>query len=63
MFEQAALAEQFRVLIAKEQQAVKICADLEAKAADPSFRQEIGQLLREKQHHIELAQRLLEIVQ
>lgn len=63
MFEQAILAEQFRGLLAKEQQAVRMCADLEAKAADPAFRQELGQLRRDKQRHIELTQRLLEIVQ
>jgi len=63
MFEQAILAEQFRALLAKEQQAARIYTDLEAKAPDPDFRREVGQLLREKQRHIELAQRLLEIVQ
>ncbi|HUS47210.1 MAG TPA: hypothetical protein VM098_03760 [Phycisphaerae bacterium] len=63
MFEQASLAEVFGALLAKEQQAAKLCADLEAKAADPAFRQEIGQLRREKQRHVELTQRLLEIVQ
>jgi len=63
MFEQAILTEQFQAILAKEQEAARLCADLEAKSGDPAFRKQIQQLRREKQRQIELTRRLLEIVQ
>jgi hypothetical protein len=63
MFDQAALAEHFQLLLARQEKAARIYADMEAKAADPAFRRQVAQLRREKQRHVELAQRLLEIVQ
>ena len=62
MFEQAMLAEQFQNLLAKEQEAADFYAGLEGKVIEPGLKQQIEQLAREKQRHVELTQRLLEIV-
>ena len=62
MFEGAVLAEQFEELLDREQEAVRLYAAWVSEAADPTMREEVEQLLREKQRHIELTERLLEIV-
>jgi rubrerythrin len=63
MFEQAMLREQFQALLRQEQQAEKLYADLVAKLTDPELLQRVQQLHRDKQRHIRLAERLLEIVE
>ena len=62
MFEEAVLAVQFEELLDREREAVRLYAEWVSEAADSSMREEVEQLLREKQRHIELTERLLEIV-
>ena len=62
MLEQATLREQFHRLLAHEQQALEACAELAANLEDPAVRQKVEQLRRDKQRHVELTERLLEIV-
>lgn len=62
MLEQAVLREQFQMLLSQEQQALQAYADLVAKVDDPAVREQVEQLRREKQRHVELTERLLEIV-
>ncbi len=62
MLEQALLSEQFRVLLAKEQEVAKRYAELVSKVEDPSLRQQVARLCRDKNRHVRLAERLLEIV-
>ena len=63
MLEQAQLAEQFRKLLATEQQAEAVYAQLSRQAGDPDVKTQALQLLREKQKHIRLTERLLEILE
>ena len=63
MFEQAVLREQFQALLQSERQAAACYAELAAKIEDPQFRQQAEQLHRDKQRHILLAERLLEIIE
>jgi len=62
MLEQAALREQFQQLLATERQAQQVYAELLAKTDDQKIRQQIEQLCRDKQRHMQLAERLLEIL-
>lgn len=62
MLEQAVLREQFQMLLSQEQQALQAYADLVTKVDDPAIREQVEQLRREKQRHVELTERLLEIV-
>jgi len=62
MLEQATLREQFQTLLSQEQQALEAYAELAAKVTDPAVRQQVEQLHRDKQRHVELTERLLEIV-
>jgi rubrerythrin len=62
MFEQAILAERFASLLTEQQSAERMYADLVPRITDPRLREQIEQLHREKQRHIELTERLLEIV-
>ena len=57
------LREQFLTLLEMERQAEHAYADLAGRMADPSLRQQIELLHRDKQRHIALAERLLEIVE
>ena len=63
MLEQAMLREQFLTLLDKERQAERLYADLSVRLSDPVLRRQIEQLHRDKQRHIALAERLLEIVE
>jgi len=63
MLEQALLREQFEELLSQERQAARGYAELAAKIDDPAVRQQLQQVQREKQRHIELTERLLEIVE
>jgi rubrerythrin len=63
MFEQVQLAEQFRRLLDSEQQVQQTYAELAAELTDPAQRSQIEQLAREKYRHVEMARRLLEMVE
>jgi len=62
MFEEAQLAEQFNALLDQQQQAADCYAAVAAKTDDPLMRRQVEQVQREKHRHIQLIQRLLEIV-
>ena len=62
MFDEAVLAVQFEELLDREREAVRLYAEWVSEAGDPFLREEVEQLLREKQRHIVLTERLLEIV-
>ena len=61
MFEQAMLRELIREFMDETQQVEQTYAGL-AQEGDPARRAEAQQLMREKQRHLELSERLLEIV-
>ena len=63
MLETVFIEEQFQSLLDRAQQAEQMYAALADSAEDPSVRAEMDQLRRDKQRHIRLAQRLLEIVE
>lgn len=62
MFEQAMLARQFQDLLEQERQAEKIYAQYAQGLPPGELRNSIEQIRFEKQRHIELTQRLLEII-
>jgi len=62
MFEEAQLAEQFNALLDQQQQAANYYAAMAAKTDDPQMRSQVEQVYREKSRHIQLTQRLIEIV-
>ena len=62
MLEQALLSEQFRALLEKEQEVARCYAELVARVEDPRLRQQVARLCRDKNRHVRLAERLLEIV-
>jgi len=62
MYEQALLREQFQQLMDETRTAEQAYADLAGQAADPEMRQKLQYLHREKQRHVQLTQRLLEIL-
>jgi len=62
MFEESLLAEQFQKLLDREREAAEVYADLATRLTDPALREQVAQIYREKQRHIELTERLLEIV-
>jgi rubrerythrin len=61
--EQAQLRDRFQVLLAQEQQALRVYEQLAAQASDPEIRDMVEHLLRDKRRHVELTERLLEIVE
>jgi rubrerythrin len=63
MLEQHRLREQFQVLLDQEQRALAAYAELASKVHDPSLRDKVEELRRDKARHVELAERLLEIVE
>lgn len=63
MLEQAQLAEQFRKLLEQERLAEASYGELIQQLDDTALRQQVEQLLRDKQRHIRLTQRLLEILE
>ena len=62
MLEEAMLRERFQALLEKQQEAVDACAALAGRVDDPQLRADLQQLHREKQRHLRLTERLLEIV-
>ena len=61
--EQVMLAESFRTLLEREREATAMYADLIARTADATTLQQLKEILREKQRHVGLGERLLEIVE
>ncbi|MHC4561507.1 MAG: hypothetical protein ACYS8X_01905 [Planctomycetota bacterium] len=62
MFEQAILAEQFRRLLLKQQEAAQAYARLLKEVDDPELREKVDHICRDKLRHVRLSERLLEIV-
>jgi rubrerythrin len=62
MLEQAELREQVQDLLGLERAAEAAYAQLVAKIEDPAIRQQFENLRHDKQRHIRLAERLLEIL-
>lgn len=62
MLEQAMLREQFQALLEQQRQAAQVYADLAGVATDPSVKQDAQQIQRDKERHVRLTERLLEIV-
>ena len=62
MLEQLMFADQFKELLACQQKAVCAYGDLAGRIDDPKLRDQVEQLQRDKQRHIRLTERLLEIV-
>ncbi len=63
MLEQERLREQFQALLDQEQQALAVYTELADKVQDPRLRDQVEELRRDKQRHVELTERLLEIVE
>lgn len=63
MLDQARLAEQFGALLERQRQAESTYANMLASVKDAELRAQFEQLLRESQRHIELTERLIEIVE
>jgi len=63
MLEQAILREQFQALLNQEQSAATLYAKLARELADPALRREAEQLHLDKQRHVRMAERLVEIVE
>jgi rubrerythrin len=63
MLEQAELTAQFEQLLAQQRQAAGAYAALADQVTDPTVKDQVRQLCRDKQRHVELTERLLEIVE
>ena len=63
MLEQAIFREQIQELLAKQRQAEQVYAELAGKLQVPDLRDQVHQLRRDKQRHIHLSERLLEILE
>ena len=61
--EQAMLAEKFRALLETECQAEKVYAELADQITDVMARRQVEQIHLEKRRHVQLVERLLEIVE
>lgn len=57
------LAEQFHTLLSQQQQAEETYAQLLPQVTDPGALAQLEHIHRDKRRHIQLTQRLLEIVQ
>ncbi len=57
------LTETFQSLLEKEREAEKLYAKLAGQITDPAARKQVEQIHREKLHHVQLVERLLEIVE
>ena len=63
MLEQALLGERFQELLDMQRRAMAGYSDLAAGSADPATREDLAHLQREKLRHVQLTERLLEIVE
>jgi hypothetical protein len=63
MFEQSLLREQFESLLEQQQQAIGHYESASSHDGfDPDLRAQLAEVCREKKRHIELTQRLIEIL-
>ena len=62
MLEQDALRVRFQALLEQERQALSVYESLADRSPDPAVRKQALQLRRDKERHIRLTERLLEIV-
>jgi rubrerythrin len=62
MLEQATLRERFETLLEQQRQALMVYESLAGQSPDPAVRKQALQLRKEKERHIRLTERLLEIV-
>ena len=62
MLEHTYLREQFESLLVKEKQAAESYGKLAIDLNDPTLREKLDQLCRDKHKHIRLTERLLEIL-
>jgi len=63
MLEQAFLRERFESLLKAEQEVVGAYEQMARMVQDPVRREAIAQLVRDKHRHVQLTQRLLELVE
>lgn len=63
MLEQEMLREQFQCILDRQRQALKVYTDLAGASLDASIRQQAQEIQRDKQRHIRLTERLIEIVE
>ncbi len=62
MLEQALLREQFQMLLHRQKQAAEGYVGLAETLEDRQLKEQVAHLGREKQRHIRLTERLLELV-
>jgi len=63
MLEEALLREQFQALLDQERKALRAYDELMGQVDDPVIQAQLEQLRREKLRHVELTERLVEIVE
>lgn len=63
MLEQDQLRQQISALLGQERQAADTYAELAASTQDAALKDQLNQLCRDKQRHVRLAERLLEILE
>lgn len=62
MLEQATLRERFQSLLDRQRQALEVYEAVAGQAPDPGVRKQAIQLKKEKERHVRLTERLLEIL-
>ena len=62
MLEQATLRERFQAVLERQRQALLVYESVVGLSSDPAVRKQALQLRKEKERHIRLTERLLEIV-
>ncbi len=62
MLEQASLRKQFQSLLEQQREAIAMYESLAGESADPAVRKQALQLRKDKERHLRLTERLLEIV-
>jgi len=63
MLDQFLLREQFKTLQITQQEALGRYESAAARQADPTAKADLDQLCRDKRRHLELTERLLEIIE
>ena len=62
MLEQATLRERFQTLLEQQRQALMVYESVAGLSCDPGVRKQALQIRKEKERHIRLTERVLEIV-
>ena len=57
------LTERFRQLLEQERQAEMLSAEMVGQVSDPAARQQLEEMHRDKLRHVQLVERLLEILE